>query len=81
MGSLFKELTVKMPRYVREATQGETQGRVFSHLIESDMPDSEKTIFRLSGEGFSFISAGMETTAVSDTLWHREDGLSCVCHL
>ena len=64
MGNLFKELTVKMPRYVREATQGKTQGRVFSHLIESDMPDSEKTIYRLSGEGFSFITAGMETTAV-----------------
>ncbi|KAK3210380.1 hypothetical protein GRF29_44g2555326 [Pseudopithomyces chartarum] len=63
MGNLFKELTVNMPRYVREATQGKTQGRVFSHLIESDMPDSEKTIYRLSGEGFSFITAGMETTA------------------
>lgn len=68
MANLFKELTETLPYHIRRATQGDakTQGRIFADLLDSpSLPDSEKTIFRLSGEGFSLTGAGTETTAVS----------------
>lgn len=67
MGNLFKELTVTMPRHIRKAVEGHaySKGRIFADLLDSNLPDSEKTEYRLSGEGFSFTTAGTETTAVS----------------
>lgn len=67
MGNLFKEQTVAMPRRIRKAVEGHahSKGRVFADLLDSNLPDSEKTEYRLSGEGFSFTTAGTETTAVS----------------
>lgn len=68
MANLFKELTETLPYHIRRATEGDakTQGRIFADLLDSPLlPDSEKTIFRLSGEGFSLTGAGTETTAVS----------------
>lgn len=67
MANLFRELTETLPYHIRRATEGEakTQGRIFADLLDSNLPDEEKTIYRLSGEGFSLTGAGTETTAVS----------------
>lgn len=67
LGNLFKELTQTMPRHIEKAKQNQeqTKGRIFADLLSSNLPDSEKTVFRLSGEGFSFTTAGTETSAVS----------------
>ena len=63
----MKQMNVIIPGYIRKAQQDRTKGRIFSELLDSSLPDSEKTIFRLSGEGISVMSAGSETTAVSST--------------
>ncbi|KAI0178062.1 putative cytochrome P450 [Pestalotiopsis sp. NC0098] len=65
MANLFRELTETLPYHIRRATEGEakTQGRIFADLLDSNLPDEEKTIYRLSGEGFSLTGAGTETTA------------------
>jgi hypothetical protein len=67
MANLFRMLTETLPYHICRATEGEakTQGRIFADLLDSSLPDEEKTIFRLSGEGFSLATAGTETTAVS----------------
>ncbi len=67
MSNLFKELTEVMPRHIQKAkeSQEQTKGRIFADLLDSSLPEEEKSVFRLSGEGFSFTSAGTETSAVS----------------
>ncbi|KAJ5219745.1 hypothetical protein N7468_008949 [Penicillium chermesinum] len=39
------------------------QPSLFAALIDSSLPEEEKTVHRLSGEGFSMTAAGTETTA------------------
>lgn len=73
MGTFFKDLTVRMPLHIRKAAEekaaddgsGNRKGRIFADLLDSDLPESEKSIERLSGEGFSFTTAGTETTAAT----------------
>jgi cytochrome P450 len=36
---------------------------IFHHILDSDLPDAEKTVARLSDEGFVLVVAGGETTA------------------
>src|SRR5690349_15705287 len=68
---MLAESSEKMPARIRKARQnykaGKTQDRpsIFATILDSNLPDVEKTDHRLGGEGFSMISAGTETTAVS----------------
>ena len=61
----MNQMNVVIPGYIRKAQQDRAKGRIFSELLDSTLPESEKSIFRLSGEGISLMSAGTETTAVS----------------
>ena len=62
----MREMHVVIPGYIKEALKNPSAGRVFSELVASKaLPESEKSIYRLSGEGFTFLIAGTETTAVS----------------
>lgn len=66
MKSLMQQLQVVIPGYIEHALDDKESGRIFADLIQNEsLPDSEKTIFRLTGEGFNLLSAGTETTAVS----------------
>lgn len=68
---MLEESSEKMPARIRKARQnykaGKTQDRpsIFATILDSNLPNVEKTDHRLGGEGFSMISAGTETTAVS----------------
>lgn len=64
---MVKSMNETIPNHIVKAQQettGETQ-RVFSEIMESPIPNEHKTIYRLSGEGWSLVAAGSETTAVS----------------
>jgi cytochrome P450 len=54
-----------LPRRIKEVKENRSKGRMFSELLDSNLPESEKSVYRLSGEAFSLIGAGTETTAVS----------------
>ncbi|KAI1393077.1 benzoate 4-monooxygenase cytochrome P450 [Hypoxylon trugodes] len=73
MGDDFRAVTkltsVIIPQYIQAALSHPGGGRVFSELIGSDvLPEEEKTMYRLSGEGFSLLTAGTETTAATLTV-------------
>jgi cytochrome P450 len=74
LGVMLKESNEKMPARVRnskkEREAGVKQDRpsIFTALLDSSLPEQEKTDLRLGGEGFSMIGAGTETTAVSSCL-------------
>lgn len=55
-----------LPSHVCRAIDGDptAEGRIFAQLLESTLPESEKTLDRLSMEAFSLTGAGTETTAV-----------------
>lgn len=67
--SVMRQMTVVIPAYIQKAVNNPENGRVFADLVESkSRPQNEteeETMFRLSGEGFNFLLAGTETTAVS----------------
>lgn len=66
--ALFHELGVNIPGYIQKALDNKEDGRIFADVISSPLlPDSDKTMYRLTGQGFDLLSAGTETTAVS---WH-----------
>ncbi|KAI1075379.1 putative cytochrome P450 [Whalleya microplaca] len=65
---LTKEMTENIPGHINRAIQGRSVGRIFSGLIDSPLPDSEKTLYRLSGEGISLMLGGTETTAWTLTI-------------
>lgn len=57
-----------MPNYVKKAQNDVDKGlddstTVFASLIKSDLPPSEKTLQRLTEEGFSLFAAGTETVS------------------
>lgn len=65
MKNLMKQMDVVIPGHIQKAIDNRENGRIFADLIENkQLPDSEKTIFRLTGEGFNVLTAGTETTAV-----------------
>ena len=69
MKNLMHQLQVVIPGHIQKAINNKENGRIFADLMANDqMPDSEKTIYRLSGEGFNVLTAGTETTAVRSTL-------------
>ena len=61
----MNQMNVVIPGHIRKAQQDRAKGRIFKELLDSSLPESEKTITRLAGEGTSLMSAGTETTAVS----------------
>lgn len=69
IGLLLREMFVNIPARVQKAiddvaTGNEKSHSVFREILKSNLPDSEKTIYRLSGDGFSLMIGGTETTAV-----------------
>jgi cytochrome P450 len=67
--AVMNVMNVTIPGYIQSALDHPENGRVFADLMESKtLPDSEKSMYRLSGEGFNFLLAGTETTAVSFAL-------------
>lgn len=74
MAVFVSSLYEMIPEYIKQAEKDRIRGRIFTELFESDLPDEEKTLYRLSGEGWAFLSAGTETTAVSIRLiLHQSD--------
>ncbi|KAM0809196.1 hypothetical protein AB5N19_09539 [Seiridium cardinale] len=71
---LLTETNGAMPERIRQAKADHKTGRaqdnpsIFTEILDSHIPEKEKTDFRLSGDGFSFIIAGTETTAWTLTL-------------
>lgn len=64
--SVMRQMNVTIPGYIERALNTPGNGRVFADVVETEaLPESEKSIYRLSGEGFVFLVAGTETTAVS----------------
>lgn len=64
--AVMRQMTVVIPGYIEAALRDPDNGRVFADLMESkSLPEEEKSMYRLSGEGFNFLLAGTETTAVS----------------
>lgn len=67
--NVMKQMNVVIPGYIKAALGDPDNGRVFAELQESKiLPPEEKTIYRLSGEGFNFLLAGTETTAATLTV-------------
>ncbi|KUI67678.1 Trichodiene oxygenase [Cytospora mali] len=66
MKNLMYQLQVVIPGHIQKALDNKDNGRIFADLIENkQLPDSEKSIYRLSGEGFNLLVAGTETTAAT----------------
>jgi cytochrome P450 len=67
--SVMRQMNVVIPQYIQAALKNPENGRVFADLMESKSrpqgENMEMTLYRLSGEGFNFLLAGTETTAVS----------------
>ncbi|KAB5566032.1 cytochrome P450 [Coniochaeta sp. 2T2.1] len=67
---MVKSMHETIPNHVIKAQQQQKSGegrRVFTEIMDSPIPDEHKTIYRLSGEGWSLVAAGSETTAASLT--------------
>jgi hypothetical protein len=64
---MVKSMNETIPSYVVKAQQQrpDEKRRVFSEIMNAPIPDEHKTIDRLSGEGWSLVAAGAETTAAS----------------
>lgn len=63
---IMHEMNHVIPAYIKTALANPDGGRVFNEILTSTaLPEEEKSMYRLSGEGFVFLVAGTETTAVS----------------
>ncbi|ROT42644.1 cytochrome P450 [Sodiomyces alkalinus F11] len=61
--AVMRLMNVTIPQYIRASLENPGNGRVFADLMSSKhLPEEEKTLYRLSGEGFLFLFAGIETT-------------------
>ncbi|KAJ5690941.1 hypothetical protein N7488_012508 [Penicillium malachiteum] len=71
MRIMLEESNERIPARIRKAKRDLQTGTIgdrpsiFTAILDSSLPESEKTDYRLGGEGFSMISAGTETTAAS----------------
>jgi cytochrome P450 len=80
MKTLMNQLNVVIPGHIRKALDNRENGRIFADLIDSNiLPESDKTIYRLSGEGFNLLSAGTETTAVKCLQINRDLSALLTC--
>jgi hypothetical protein len=68
---MVKSMNETVPNHVIKAQQQKSADgpRVFTEIIDSPIPDEHKTVYRLSGEGWSLVAAGSETTAVRCCQW------------
>ncbi|KAI2781612.1 cytochrome P450 [Daldinia loculata] len=65
---MLEWMNVIIPKYVKAAIDNPENGRVFADLMGSNiLPEHEKSMYRLSGEGFNLLTAGTETTAATLT--------------
>jgi hypothetical protein len=63
---VMRQMNVAIPGHIIKALKNPDNGRVFAEIMSSDtLPPHEKSMYRLSGEGFDFLLAGTETIAVS----------------
>ncbi|KAK3321818.1 cytochrome P450 monooxygenase-like protein, partial [Apodospora peruviana] len=67
--NIMNQMNVVIPGYIKASLSNPDGGRVFNDLVQSKMlPESEMSMYRLSGEGFNFLLAGTETTAATLTV-------------
>lgn len=66
---MVKSMNETIPNHVIKAQQQKSDGtwRLFTGIMNAPIPDEHKTIYRLSGEGWSVVAAGSETTAVCNS--------------
>ncbi|KAH7210303.1 cytochrome P450 [Fusarium oxysporum] len=61
---IMHQMNHVIPAYIKTALANPDGGRVFNEILNSNvLPEEEKSMYRLSGEGFVFLVAGTETTA------------------
>ncbi|KAE9374072.1 cytochrome P450 [Stipitochalara longipes BDJ] len=61
---IMHQMNHVIPAYIKTALANPDGGRVFNEILNSTvLPEEEKSMYRLSGEGFVFLVAGTETTA------------------
>jgi len=61
-------MNVVIPGYIGQALkEGNSRGRVFAEVVKKKLPEEEMSMYRLSGEGFNFLLAETETTAVGNS--------------
>ncbi|KAK4196580.1 putative cytochrome P450 E-class, group IV [Triangularia verruculosa] len=64
--AVMHQMGVVIPGYIQASLDDPDGGRLFAELVKSKtLPPEEMTMYRLSGEGFSFLLAGTETTATT----------------
>ncbi|KAH6972855.1 cytochrome P450 [Ilyonectria sp. MPI-CAGE-AT-0026] len=67
--AVVRHMNVIIPGYIKDALDNPENGRVFADLVQSKaLPESDKSMYRLSGEGSVFLLAGTETTATTLTV-------------
>lgn len=67
---VMHQMNVVIPQYIKASLKDPEDGRVFADVMASkSLPESQNSISWLSGEGFNFLLAGTETTAVSKQLF------------
>jgi cytochrome P450 len=71
--SVFNVMNVIVPGYIQAALKNPDNGRVFAEVMGGEKTLTEEEKYRYSGEGFNFLLAGTETTAVSLTLLNRKE--------
>ena len=65
--TIMRIMNVTIPQYISQALSNPDNGRVFAEVMGKDKSMSEEEKYRYSGEGFNFLLAGTETTAVSNS--------------
>jgi cytochrome P450 len=63
--AVFRVMNVTIPQYINTALKNPENGRVFAEVMGDSQTLTEEEKFRFNGEGFNFLLAGTETTAVS----------------
>jgi cytochrome P450 len=65
---MVKSMNEIIPGYITKAQQQQShEKRVFAEIMDAPIPDEHKSLYRLSGEGWSMVAAGSETTAAALT--------------
>lgn len=63
--AVMQDMNVTIPGYIAAALKNPENGRVFADMMSNPKALTGEEKFRFSGEGFNFLLAGTETTAVS----------------
>lgn len=64
--AVMKVMNVTIPGYISAALKNPENGRVFAEVMSNAKTMTEEEKYRYNGEGFNFLLAGTETTAVSE---------------